>query len=218
MPSEQANTRVKTGATGWLFRPFDRVAGTLALTLGAAVIVLTAWIASVSGLMTDGVLDLHFTSGLPFWVVLGQGLINWFSISLVLMLAGLWLGRGGFRTVDLFGTQALARWPLLIATAYLALPGVNRTVRDLTAELMTKMPTDPSKVMASSAYLLDAMWLFLISLPTLLCLIWMVWLMFHGFAVSTGMKGVRAGFSFAGALVLAWILSRVLILWALPGA
>jgi hypothetical protein len=205
-------------ATDWLLRPFNRVAGVQALVGGIAVLALTAWIASASGLMTDGVLDLHFTGELPFWVVMAQGLINWLCLSLALMLVGWWLGRGGFRPVDLFGTQALARWPLLIATAYLALPGLNQTVRDLTNELMTKMPTDPSKVMASSAYLLDAMWLFLISLPTLLCLIWMIWLMFHGFAVSTGMKGARAGFSFAGALLIAWIASKVLIFYALPGA
>jgi len=208
----------KTGVITWLFRPFNRIAGGQALAVGLVLMALAAWIAASAGLLHDGVLDLHFGPELPVWVLLAQALINWLSLSLFLILAGLWLGRGPFRWIDVLGTQALARWPMLASTAYLAIPGLNSRIRELTAELLTKMPTDPSKVMASSAYLLDAMWLTLLSLPTLVCLIWMVWLMYHAYAISTNMKGPRAVFSFIAALVLASILSKALIVYALPMA
>ncbi|MEN1729189.1 MAG: hypothetical protein AAGJ52_12190 [Pseudomonadota bacterium] len=211
-----SESRTTTGLTTWLFRPSDRIAGGQALISGLILIALTALLASSSGLLNDGVIDLHFGPDLPFWVLLAQGLINWLTLSMLLLIAALWLGRGPFRWIDLFGTQALARWPMLAATAYLAIPGLNSTIRDLTAEMLTKMPTDPSKVMASSAYLLDAMWLTLISLPTLIFIVWMIWLMYHAYAVSTGLKGMRAAFSFTGALILAAILSKVLIVWLLP--
>jgi len=212
----RSDTTRNTGLKTWLFRPFDRIAGTRALGLGAVVIALTALLAASSGLINDGVLDLHFGPELPFWVLLAQGLINWASLSAFLLIAGLWLGRGPFRWIDLLGTQALARWPMLAATAYLSIPGLNLEIRELTDELLTRMPTDPSKVMASSAYLLDALWLTLISLPSLICIVWMVWLMYHAYSISTGMKGMRAVFSFTGALVLASIASKLLIYTLLP--
>jgi len=213
MSSQTMNTpRLKT----WLFRPFDRIAGAQALGLGVVVMILTALLAASSGLLNDGVLDLHFGPELPFWVLLAQSLINWVSLTGFLFITGVWLARGPFRWIDLLGTQALARWPMLAATAYLAIPGLNSQIRQLTNELMTRMPTDPSQVMASSAYLLDAMWLTLISLPTLILIIWMVWLMYHAYSISTGIKGMRAVFSFTGALVLAWIVSKVLIYQLLP--
>jgi len=195
-----------------LFQPFERVAGGLALVLGAVAIVLSAALASSAGLIHDGVLDLHFSAHLSFWTLLAQGLINWLSLSGLLLVAGSCLAPRSFRWIDLLGTQALARWPMLAATAYLSIPGLNTRIRELTEELMSKMPTDPSKVMASSAYLLDAMWLTLISLPSLVFIAWMIWLMYHAYSISTDMKGSRAVFSFVAALVLASIFSKVLII------
>jgi len=200
----------------WLFRPFDLIAGWHAMVLGVGLIAATATVASYAGLMTDGVLDLHFGPDLPLLTLLAQGLLNWLVLSTCLLIVGLWLSRGSFRWIDLFGTQALARWPMLAAAAYLSIPWVNAEIRQLTEDLLSKMPTDPSKVMASSAYLLDAMWLTLISLPTLILVIWMIWLMYHAFALSTDLKGPRAAFSFAGALIVAIIIVEATIFLISP--
>ena len=195
----------------WLLRPFDRIAGGPALGLGLAVIGLTAIVAASAGLHTDGVLDLHFGPTVPVWVLLVQGLINWLCLGLVLYALGRWLSPTRFRTIDLFGTQALARWPMLIGVAYMAIPGISGRIEHHTTRLMAAIPDDPSKVMASSEYLLDAMWLMVISLPVLGALIWMIWLMAHGYALVTNLKGQRVVFSFIGGLVIAEILSKVLI-------
>ena len=197
--------------TRYLFKPFDRIAGGPALGLGLFVIALTALLAWNSGLVTDGVLDLHFAPTANPGITLLQGLINWLSISLLLLLMGRWLSKSRFRTLDLLGTQALARWPVLLGVAFLSIPWVNREINARTQALMSAMPDDPSMVMASSEYLLDAMWLTVLSLPLLAMLVWLVWLMYHGYALVTNQRGQRAVFSFIGALIAAEILSKALI-------
>jgi hypothetical protein len=195
----------------WLFRPFDRIAGGVALGLGLFIIVVTAFLAAASGLHTDGVIDLHFGPTVPVWVLLLQGLINWLCLGLVLYALGRWLSTTRFRAIDLFGTQALARWPMLLGVAYMAIPGISGRIEFYTTRLMAAMPDDPSKVMASSEYLLDAIWLMVISLPVLAAIAWMIWLMAHGYALVTNLKGQRVVFSFIGGLIAAEILSKVLI-------
>lgn len=195
----------------WLFKPFDRVAGGPVLAAGLLVILLTALLAWRSGLQTDGVLDLHFQAGLSLPDLLLQGLINWLTLSVCLLIAGRWLSSTRFRLVDLFGTQALARWPMLLAVIYLSIPALGGRIESLTLRMLEAMPTEPDKVMASSEYLLDAMWLTLISLPLIACLVWMIWLMFHSYALTCNLRGQRAFFSFVGALLLAEILSKLLI-------
>lgn len=195
----------------WLLKPFDRVAGGPALLTGLIVLLLTAGLAWHNGLQTDGVLDLHFQTELSLIDLLVQGLINWLVLSVCLLIAGRWLSKTKFRSLDLFGTQALARWPMLLAVIYLSIPALGGRIEALTLRLLEAMPTEPDQVMASSEYLLDALWLTLISLPLMACVIWMIWLMYHSYALACNLRGQRAFFSFAGALLLAEILSKLLI-------
>jgi hypothetical protein len=196
----------------WLFRPFTRIAGGPALTAGLVVVIITAGLATAGGMVTDGVLDLHFAEGIAFWQNLAMGLLNWLILAGVLLIIGRMVSKTRFRVIDLFGTQALARWPLLLGVAYMSIPWVNRTIEELTINMLAAMPTDPSKVMSSTAYLADAMWLTLLAIPSLLGLAWMIWLMFHGYALTCNLKGQRAFFSFVGALIIAEILSKVVVL------
>ncbi len=198
----------------WLFKPFDKVAGWESLMVGLTIMLATAVIAAMSGLHTDGVLNLHLGPAVPIWVLVVQGLINWLSLGLCLLASGHWLSRTRFRLIDLFGTQALARWPLLLGVGYLALPPVGHTLRDLTEKLLQATPQTSNEVMADPAYLLDAMVVTAISLPMLAFMAWMVWLMYHGYSLVCNLSGTRAVFSFIGALVAAMVISQLAI-WLL---
>lgn len=198
-------------ATGWLFRPFDRLTGRRALVPGLVVIVLTAVLASLGGLQTDGVLSLHFTSEAGTPGLVGQGLINWLTLALALFILGRWLAPVRFASVDLLGAQAAARWPLLLSVLYLSFPPTGDRIRRLTADLVAVMPSEPGQVMADAAYMADAFVLTALGLPLLAFLAWMVWLMFHGFCAITGLTGPRAAFSFTGALLVAHFVSQALI-------
>lgn len=197
--------------TTWLFRPFDRIAGGSALATGLAVIALTAVLAWRGGLHTDGVIDLHFGADVGLWVLVLQGLINWLSLAGVLLVVGKWLSDGPFSALDLFATQALARWPILLAVAYLLIPWVGSEIEVRTARVMAAMPDQPGQVIAPMEHMFDALLLMVISLPVMAAIVWMVWLMFHGYARVTRLRGMRVVFSFAGALVVAEIISKGLI-------
>ncbi len=198
----------------WLFKPFERIAGGPALLAGLVIIAITATLAWQAGLHTDGVLDLHFGPSAAWWTLLLQGLINWLCLAVLLLAMGRWLSRGRFRSLDLFATQALARWPMLLGVAWLSIPFVAEQTETRTKALMEAIPDDPSQVMAPAEYLLDAMWLTVLALPALVILAWMIWLMYHGYSLVTNLRGQRAVFSFVGALVAAEVLSKVLI-WLL---
>lgn len=197
----------------WLFRPFERIAGTPALALGMLAMLLTAWLAARNGLHTDGVLDLHSGPPASLMLLIAEGLINWLSLGLVLLGTAWWLSRGRFRILDLLATQALARWPLLPAVGYLSMPPVSEEIEQITVRLMAAMPTDARRFMPSAEFLVDAMWLFLISLPVLVMIGWMVWLMVHAYLLVADLKGPRAVLSFIAALVVAELLSKVLTYW-----
>ncbi|MCH8478779.1 MAG: hypothetical protein LAT56_12675 [Wenzhouxiangella sp.] len=198
----------------WLLKPFERIAGGPALAAGLVIMTVTALLAWRAGLHTDGVLDLHFGPSVPVWQLLLQGLINWLSLALLMLLMGRLLSRTRFRTIDLLGTQALARWPMLIGVLWLSIPGIAGQIERRTASLLEAVPDDPSQVIAPAEYLLEAMWLTVLSLPALAVLVWMIWLMYHGYALVTNQRGQRAVFSFIGALVAAEIISKLLI-WLL---
>ncbi|MEE4638737.1 MAG: hypothetical protein V2J42_08375 [Wenzhouxiangella sp.] len=171
---------------------------------------LTAFLAAINGLQTDGVLSLHFTAGADPLRLIGQGLINWLVLALCLLVLGRWLAPTRFATIDLLGAQAAARWPLLLSVLYLSFPPAGERIRQLTAGLVKVMPSQPGQVMADAAYMADAFILTALGLPLLVFLVWMVWLMFHGFSATTGLTGPRAVFAFAGGLILAQILSQTM--------
>ncbi len=195
----------------WLFKPFERLAGGPALVVGLALITVTAMLAWRADLHTDGVLDLHFGPSVAWWKLMLQGLINWLSLALLLLVFGRWLSRGQFRSLDLLGTQALARWPMLLGVIWLSIPSVASQIESRTIALMAAIPDDPSQVMGPAEYLLDAIWLTVLALPTLAMLAWMIWLMYHGYTLVTNLRGQRAVFSFIGALIAAEVISKTLI-------
>ena len=99
----------------WLFNPFVRIGGEQALALGLSVIVVSGIVAAAGGVHFDGLLDVHLGFSVSFWVPVVEGLVNWSVISVILVLVSLFVAPRSVRLVDIAGTQALARAPLLLA-------------------------------------------------------------------------------------------------------
>ncbi|MGY6553183.1 MAG: hypothetical protein ACXIUM_01545 [Wenzhouxiangella sp.] len=193
-----------------LLRPFDRIPAPSALVLGVSAILITAVLAAALGLQTRTVLELQFVDGGTVLRLLVQGILNWLSLSLALILTARWLQAPAFSSFRLLSFQAAARWPLLLSVGYLSIPPLGQQIRELTQRLSGAMPSEPGQVMADAIYMADAMVLTLLGVPLLVFMVWTVWLMFHGYQRATGLHGQRAVFSFAGGLVAAWVLSRSL--------
>jgi len=203
--TNETNMKEKRTFAQWLFNPFKFIAGYQALLIGLAAILLTSLIGSLSNTHFDGVLDVHTGLQAPLWFFLSEGLINWISLVIPLFLFGLIISRSSLRTIDVIGTQALARWPYLV-TAVVMLPDANRKVLEYLmakcTQTHTVIPINPTDI----AIFAVAMFL------AVLMIIWMVALMYRAYTVSCNIKGPKAIITFIISLIGAEVLSKTAIL------
>jgi hypothetical protein len=152
----------------------------------------------------DGVLDVHTGAAKPLWFFLAEGLIDWISLAVPLFFFGLIVSRSSLRIIDVLGTEALARWPYLIA-ALAMLPDANRRVLNYLVSTVTQ--AKPAGINPIDVFIFGfAMILLFITL------IWMVALMYRAYAVSCNIKGAKAIVTFIVSLLGAEVVSKVVML------
>jgi hypothetical protein len=189
----------------WLFNPFRFVAGFQALMTGLAIILIGGVIGSLSNTHFDGVLDVHIGAETPMWFFLAEGLIDWICLAGPLFFFGLIVSRSTFRVIDILGTQALARWPYLIAAAAM-LPDANRRVLEY-IEAKVKQIAPAAAINPMDVFIFGfAMFVIILTV------IWMVALMYQAYTVSCNIKGARAIVTFMISLIGAEVLSKIVIL------
>lgn len=187
----------------WLFNPFVRIGGERALTIGLTGIVVSGLVAAAGGVHFDGLLDFHPGYRVSWWVPVVEGLVNWSVFSALLVLVSVLFAPRTVRFVDVAGTQALARVPLLFAAlANAPFRDGNLEVAAAVAEGRLVMPAPA--ILAAGAF-------------GSVCWIWMIWLMWKGFAVSLHQRGGRGVALFAAAVVAGWFATKFLLTWMLGG-
>lgn len=191
-----------------LFQPFHRLAGAPSLALGLAAILLAALIGAGQGLHFDGVLDTHVGHRAAWWLFVAEGLIDWLSLALVLLGAGRWVSKSAFRAIDLLGTQALARWPMLIVSLVCLAPGFHRFSDAIMKSLAGLKPGATPQLPAWSA---DAAVFAFVTMVMIACTVWMVALMWQSFSHCCNVRGGKAIGAFVVSLLAAEALSKTLI-------
>jgi len=184
----------------YIFNPFTYVAGWPALFIGLVVILAAGYIGSFSNTHFDGVLDTHSGARAPLWFFLSAGIIDWFCLGSVFLVLGKITAKTSFRLIDLFGTQAMARYP----TLFVALATLPAGYLRFTHYLL-QGATAPVNVV-------DALFFGSAILTMLLCLGWMITLMYKGYSVSCNVKGGKAAGTFIGGIIMAEIISKVVVL------
>lgn len=171
----------------WLFNPFTYVAGSLALAIGMAAMLGTMLVAFYSNTHFDGAIDAHIGAEAPLlWYAIEQ-LLAWGSLVLAFLLIALVLSKSNFRLIDIAGTVALARAPMLLVAIAGFLPSFQNA------------KTGPP----------DAM-LLISGLVILFPVGWMIALMYNAFTTSANIKGTKGIIGFLSALTLAEILAITL--------
>ncbi len=183
----------------WLFNPFVRIGGEQALALGLIVIVVSGFAAAAGGVHFDGLLDFHPGYSVSFRVAVVEGVVNWSVISVLLVLVSLLVAPRTVRLVDVAGTQALARFPTLLAALACVPPAVRRAHEEMAAALAEGRVAIPTGA-AAAAGLFGSV-----------CVIWMVWLMWKAFSVSCNQRGGRAVAVFAAAVVAGEVATKFLL-------
>lgn len=177
----------------WLLRPFTYIAGSKAFLTGWAIMLITSVVAYFSKTHFDGAVDAHVGATVtPYFIYLLEALIAWGCMVLACYAAAALFAHTAFRFIDIAGTLALARAPLLIiALLNFAMPPVLN-VADLSPLVIT---------------------LTLICLPVF---VWMLMLMYQAFSVSANLKGNKAVVIFIVALLVAEVVSKALMYLIFP--
>jgi hypothetical protein len=184
-----------------LFKPFDRVAGAQALSLGLVVLLVQSILAFYFNSRFDGLLNLHFGAPLSFSTVAIQVAINWLSIAFCMYLLALTFGAKSMRLIDLLGTSALSFYPFALA------PLLNAS--GYFSALNSQIEDNPLKAVSGIAE--NQPWFFALSAVLMLALIvWQVALLWNAFSVLTNLKKPKLIIAFILALFAACILSVVL--------
>lgn len=165
----------------WLFNPFIRIAGPRSLVIGLAGIVTAGVAAAGAGIHFDGLLDVHAGNEVALWVPVVEGLVNWAVFTLLLVVVALMFSKSPVRLVDIAGTQAMARMPLLPVAAICNLPLIQDAFDGLAAALLGgELDGDAFSGLVAAI------------LVTLTGVVWMVTLMWKAFSISCNMRGGRA--------------------------
>ena len=189
-----------------LFNPFIKVAGSRALVYGLIIILLSSLIAYFSHTCFDGIIDVHFSSYRLLSVKIFEGLLNWASLSIVFYFISLLITGSSVRFIDVTGTMALSRFPMLIS----ALIGFVMMKNKAAEYLSWKLLNIGDEI---TLHIGDII-VFLISLIlVLICIIWTVALMYNAFKVSANAKGQKSIIAFIIGLIISEILVKTVLYW-----
>jgi hypothetical protein len=185
----------------WIYNPFEYIAGYKALFIGLAVMLLSTFLGSLNGSHFDGAIDMHIGTHTASFFYYIETFISWFITALIFYLIGIVLSKSSVRPVDVLGTMAFARIPLILTLIAGFFP--------LTEQLKGLNPADPQETAQKIISILPT--LLLISAPIVASLIWTITLMFNAYKISCNLKGARLISSFIIGLIAAEILSKMAI-------
>ncbi len=191
--------------TTLLFNPFVYVAGAKALLLGLGAILAAGLIGAASNTHYDGVLDVHSGAQRQLWVFLAEGVSDWLCLALVLLVLGRIASGTAFRTIDVLGTQALARWPTLFVSLITLPSGFQRFGNYLVEQFLKPGGKAEFNVADATVFCVA-----ILAIIVITC--WLVALMYKAYSVSCNLKGGKAIGTFIGGLILAEVLSKVAVL------
>lgn len=187
----------------YLFTPFRYIAGVKSLIYGGIVLLLLSGLSYQTQTVFDGVLDIHYgcwTDPDSYLILLACLLISWISIVLVLYFAARIFSPSTIRLVDIAGTTALAKFPLIFAALWGFFPFVHLCLD----ETMTL-----SSLNELVAYRIGELTLtFLVLIPFVA---WNLVLTYNAFSVSANLKGKKGILLFIIGIIVGEIISKALI-------
>lgn len=183
-----------------LFNPFKYIAGGYSLIIGVLVLLFTALIGFYSNTHFPDLISVKTGPNFPIQNLIIQSLSNWIVVSSIFYFISLIVSNSKVRAIDIFGTQALARFPYLIASFIGFSNSVDNFGKYILWELLQQ--GDPIELNAG-----DITMAILLMILTLLLTIWLVILMYNAFKVSANLKGYKLNLLFIAGFILSLFLT-----------
>lgn len=185
-----------------IFNPFKYIAGKTSLIIGILVLLITAFISSQSNIHFPDTISVKASLDFSLQYYIIQNFANWIIVSVIFYIISIIASKSKVRIIDVFGTQALARFPYLIASFTGFSNSINIFGKYLLSEFMNQ--GEPIELSAGNMFMA-----ILIMIFTLLLTIWLVTLMYNAFKVSANLKGSKSGLLFTAGLIISIILTSL---------
>lgn len=186
------------------WNPFTYIAGGKALLIGLLGIIVAAFLGYAGAVHFDGVIDIHSGVAAPYWLFVAEGLVNVLSISFVMYIGAVILSLSKVRVIDIVGTQAFARLPLLLPVAVGSIFPLGR----MDDYAMYRFAHIGEKVILTNMELTGFI---LFSISTLVAMVWLIAWMYQGYKVSANLRGAKSVISFVAVVMLAEVIAVVFI-------
>ena len=183
-----------------LLNPFVYIAGGYSLLIGLLIIFCTSVIGYYSNIHFPDILSVKTGPDYPVSYYILQSIANWMVISTILYLFAVVISKSKIRLIDIFGTQALSRFPYL----FTALIGFSNSMDKFGRYILWQLLEQGNPVDMSAGTMTIAIVLIIV---TLFLTVWMVALMFNAFKVAANIKGPKLIILFITSLILSIALS-----------
>lgn len=194
----------------WLFKPFQFIAGTKALILGMAVMLLLSILGYIGNTHFNGVIGMQYvptSTPTPYIVHAVYQVIALFSMTVVFYITARIVSKSSVRLIDIAGTMALSQVPHIL----FALIGLVMAVHLDLGNINTMNITEMMDILKENMLMLTAVGIF-----SVLIIAWSITLKYNAYSISGNIKGVVGGISFTIALIISEILSKILIYIIVP--
>jgi hypothetical protein len=183
-----------------LLNPFKYIAGVKSLVIGILIILVTAYIGYTSNTHFPDLISIKTCPDLPVWYFVIQSLSNWIVVSTLLYSCAIVGSQSSIRFVDIFGTQAFARFPYLIASFI----GFSDSINKFGKYMLWTLLQNGESISLSTGNFVIAISLLIL---TFLLTIWLVALMYNAFKVSANLKGTKAVVLFIIVFIVSMIIT-----------
>ncbi|WP_170264952.1 hypothetical protein [Salibacter halophilus] len=179
-----------------LLRPFDFIAGQTAVISGIIFAILGGVLAHYLSIHFNGLFNLKYIQPqtFPFSQIAESVFVVLVLATIEFLIVRLFFKRPT-RWIDYFGTSLLARIPIYIMAGLFPAFGLSE-------EYFVNMLNE----LSTNGQIPDTSNLLIFSLISLPLLVYSVYLYYHAFAVSGGIKGAKAVISFIAAIILSEII------------
>ena len=192
-----------------LYNPLGVLGKRDGFLVGVLVIILLTAVAYWGGAHLDGAIDLHVNTSLPsLWLVLIQSLVSWLSLALCLFAASrLFGGNGGL--VPHMAATGLARFPYIISAVIVSRPILGHLMLKGVVEKGGEI-TVRTEVMMLPAIIIGG-------LAVVGLTVWAIAMLYFGYREASRTEGGRCTVSFIIGLLVAELISRLILVFAMRG-
>ena len=186
--------------------PFERIAGYEALLIGVVGIALNSLLGYLSKMHSLGILHFGPASNQEFWVFATENIIIWLVPAIIFYIAGLLFTKSHIRIVDVLGTTAFAKLPLILMCILWFTPPLQQLVSidpNATPDAM-KASVDDINMIAMGA----------VSILSIAFFAWSYIWLYNAMKVSCNLKGLKGALVYifaiiGGDILTVWIISYI---------